>query len=76
MKKIDEFSYNIPNDLDDDVWIETDLDEFHIGPYKDEAAKTIKCVICGSIEFHVAKGEYYTAVRCTACRWEIAIHSG
>ena len=50
---------------------------FHIGQsYEKEAATTAQCAICGSKEFNVGCGDYYTAIRCPTCGWERLIHEG
>jgi hypothetical protein len=50
---------------------------FHIGQcYESHCAKTIKCKNCGSYEFKVGVGSYYTAISCVNCKWELAIHEG
>ena len=50
---------------------------FHIGQsYEKTAAEQIQCAICGSTNFHVAEGHYYTAIRCTLCMWETMIADG
>jgi ribosomal protein L37E len=38
--------------------------------------KTLVCRICGNDSFVVGQAEYYTAVKCTACGYEIGIHEG
>ena len=56
---------------------ETDEDMFHIGQsYENGAAKTLECVKCGSKEFNVGSGNYFTAIRCVKCEWEYCIHDG
>ena len=50
---------------------------FHIGQdYENEAVTTAQCAICGSKEFNVGCGDYYTAIRCPKCGWERMIHEG
>lgn len=71
-KKIDE-------KFDEDNIIEKcENDEtFHIGQsYEEEAVTTIKCAKCGSREFNVGQGNYFTAIRCPKCKWELCIHNG
>jgi hypothetical protein len=54
-----------------------DDDMFHIGQcYEDEAAKTLECAKCGGREFNVGSGDFFTAVRCIKCEWEICWHNG
>lgn len=53
------------------------IDLFHIGQsYEDKAATTIQCTACGSTEFNVGKGSFFTAIRCVKCEWETCIHNG
>lgn len=50
---------------------------FHIGQSYDRVPATqLKCKICGGLEFHVATGTHYTAMRCPTCLWELCIHDG
>lgn len=50
---------------------------FHIGQsYENAPAKQMQCSHCGGVEFHVGKGNFFTAVRCVKCRWELCIHNG
>ena len=52
-------------------------DRFHIGQsYEKDACKTYTCLKCGSNQFYVGKGDYYTALKCPICKWEICIHEG
>lgn len=52
-------------------------DTFHIGQrYTGVAAETIACKACGGRQFEVGRGEYYTAIRCPKCEWEVCIHEG
>ena len=64
---------------DDSRWavlIESD-NTFHIGQcYENQAAKTVKCAFCGSTEFNVGMGSWFTAIRCKNCEWEQCAHSG
>ena len=50
---------------------------FHIGQsYKEEVADTVFCKHCGGKEFNVGTGDYFTAIRCVTCHYEICIHDG
>lgn len=50
---------------------------FHIGQsYEETVAKTIYCKNCGGKEFNVGSGNYFTAIRCVKCEWELCIHDG
>ena len=84
-------SLNTPSYLIDNIYPKTeeDADEeellefidnkkpFHIGQsYEHCPAKQIGCAKCGSDQFHVAQGSYYTAIRCINCNWELGIHDG
>ncbi len=55
---------------------EVDDDTFHIGQYDEEPAKKLRCKKCGSEEFIVGSGEYFTAIKCPVCGWEKCIHEG
>jgi hypothetical protein len=68
-----------PAERDDtDELVKTvDDDMFHIGQcYENEAAKTLECAKCGGREFNVGSGNYFTAIRCIKCEWEICWHDG
>jgi hypothetical protein len=50
---------------------------FHIGQSYDEwKAVPQECAKCGGLTFHLGRGDYYTAVRCTECGLEHCVHSG
>jgi len=50
---------------------------FEIGQcYEDEPAKMIMCKTCGNTNFQVAVGSYFTAVRCSICKYQICVHNG
>ena len=52
-------------------------DTFHLGQcYENTAAKTVECAKCGSREFNVGSGSYFTAIRCPKCGWEVCFHDG
>lgn len=36
----------------------------------------LSCVTCGGTQFLVAKGSYYTAIKCPKCGWEACAHEG
>lgn len=56
---------------------ESDEDVFHIGELcSNQAAELVKCKICGGSNFNVGRGNYYTAIRCLECQWEVCIHDG
>lgn len=64
-------------EIDEDKLIrEIEEDEtFHIGQvYEDVAATTLECAKCGSRQFNVGMGSYFTAIRCPNCGWELCIH--
>ena len=51
--------------------------DFRIGQcYDDSPAKTYKCKLCGSTEFIVGRGDYFTGIKCGTCKYEICIHEG
>lgn len=63
--------------VSEDVITKNSGEKFHIGQHYDkEPASVQQCSICGSTDFNVAIGGYYTAIRCVKCRWEWCIHSG
>lgn len=55
----------------------TTAEPFHIGQgYEHEVASVQECARCSGTSFEVAFGDYFTAVRCVACRWEHGVHEG
>ena len=62
----------------DEVIEELEGDEtFIIGQvYEDVAATTLCCKKCKNTAFRVGRGSYYTAIKCTACDWQLCIHDG
>jgi uncharacterized OB-fold protein len=52
---------------------ETDK-EWDAKDFKDRHIFEIQCLKCGSTHFKVARGEYYTAIKCVICDIEICIH--
>ena len=51
--------------------------KFHVGQsYTKETAKTLMCSICDGTEFNVGQGDYFTAIKCVNCQWEMCIHDG
>lgn len=65
------------SDIDDYIEVEKTPTLFHIGQdyEKEPASKTI-CKLCRGSEFNVGQGSWYTAIRCTTCKWEVCIHNG
>ena len=60
-----------------DVLKFTDEDEFEIGQgYERMPAKKLRCKKCNSDKFKVGQGDYFTAIKCVNCGWEICIHEG
>ncbi len=56
---------------------ESEDDEFSIGQcYDSDPAKRLECTKCGSKQFVVGQGSYYTAIKCPNCKWEYCIHAG
>ncbi len=54
-----------------------DEPKFHIGQvYTDGPAKALRCLVCGGNKFYVGRDEWYTAVKCVTCEWELCIHDG
>ena len=61
----------------EDILRESENDEFEIGQcYEETPAKRLECVKCGSKQFIVGCGNYYTAIKCPNCLWEYNIHEG
>ena len=54
----------------------TNKKKFHIGGNHDSPARTMECVYCGGIDFHVGYRSFYTAIKCVKCGWEKMIHEG
>jgi ribosomal protein L37E len=50
--------------------------KFHVGSMGQDPAKSIVCRKCGSTQFNVGQGSYFTAIKCVKCEWEICIHDG
>ena len=51
--------------------------DFHLVSSIDESrCKTLVCRICGDDKFIVGQKEYYTALRCTNCNYDLGIHEG
>lgn len=50
---------------------------FHVGQsYQKEVAKTLYCKHCGGNDFKVGVGDYFTAIKCVKCLWEVCVHDG
>jgi hypothetical protein len=74
MKKLNKY-YKQPDF--EDIIDQLDDDEFEIGQcYAEEPVKKFKCKKCGSTEFMVGSEEYFTAIKCPKCLWEICVHDG
>ena len=73
-----------PNKLVDDEFVSTEdylleveQGDFEIGQsYEDTPAKTLVCKFCGSDKFKVGVGDYFTALKCETCEYQICIHEG
>ncbi len=51
--------------------------EFNIGQsYEETPARTLICKYCGGEEFKVGQGDYFTAIKCIKCEYEVCIHDG
>lgn len=54
-----------------------DTIKFHVGQsYTKNTAKTLACSICGGTEFNVGQDDFFTAIKCVKCQWEMCIHDG
>lgn len=70
--------------VNDDILVDDKLEPipvndqpFHIGQSYDRVPATqLRCRDCGGVNFHVATGSHYTALRCPVCLWELCIHDG
>lgn len=52
-------------------------ERFHIGQcYAEVPAEKLRCVKCKGDRFEIASEEYFTAVRCPTCLYEVCIHDG
>lgn len=61
----------------EDLLDEVQRDDFHIGQcYTYNTCKTYICKECGSDHFIVGTDDHYTAIKCSKCKYEIAIHQG
>lgn len=40
------------------------------------STKAIDCEKCGSYEFYVGQGNYFTCVKCIKCGFEESVHEG
>jgi len=80
LEKIKDESYKKPegyNSYTNPIIKPSTEDEFHIGQcYEEEPASRLECKVCGSKQFIVGQGSYYTALKCPTCLWEICIHDG
>lgn len=54
-----------------------EIGDFEIGQcYGKIPAKTLICRKCKSKKFIVGQGDYFTAIKCEKCGYEICIHEG
>lgn len=44
--------------------------------FDSKVEETLTCAKCGATEFSVGKGNYWTSIRCSRCKWERCIHEG
>jgi ribosomal protein S27E len=56
--------------------LETSGNKFMVGQSYETPAEEIRCLRCGGVEFNVAVGRLFTAIRCPKCKYEICIHEG
>lgn len=77
------FSYDpnrIFSKMDESIFRDDVLSEFSASDFKvginENPAKQQSYKLCGGIDFHVAKDDYYTAIRCVKCRVEVCVHEG
>lgn len=61
----------------EDLTIEKEDGLFHVGQsYEDQPAKTLYCKNCNGSTFNVGKANYFTAIRCVNCGYEVCVHEG
>jgi hypothetical protein len=80
--KLNSLQKDIADFTDQDVIMEYVIekkhrDEFHL--VSDEIEKrcaTIVCRLCGNDQFVIGQKEYFTAIKCTRCKYELGIHEG
>lgn len=66
-----------PCDTYQDILEESDEDLFEIGQvYDNDPAKKLVCKLCGNDKFYIGKGDYFTALKCPTCLYEICVHDG
>ena len=54
-----------------------EVGDFDIGQcYEEIPAKTLICKKCKSKKFIVGQGDYFTAIKCDKCNYEICVHAG
>ena len=72
---IDEFEDD--NVVSEYVLNNKDNNDFTIslGP-QSKGIATLDCKICGADSFIVGQAEYFTAIKCKVCQYEIGIHDG
>lgn len=67
---------------DDDVIMEYVIekkqqDDFHIVQSQEQSCcSTLVCRLCHSKRFTVGQKEYFTAIRCENCGYQVGIHEG
>lgn len=58
-------------------FIEKQRNDFSIGQgYTRKKCKTILCKECNSDKFIVGVDDWFTAIKCPTCGWEVCIHDG
>lgn len=68
--------------MSEDTWwsaiveIQEDTDPFVRPASINIGAMRLKCSLCGGTDFHLARADYETVVRCISCRNETSIHQG
>lgn len=69
---------NYPEGVDSDNVIELiENNDFSIGQCYDETpALTLRCKKCGTTKFIVGASDYFTAIKCENCQYQVCVHSG
>jgi hypothetical protein len=63
--------------FDEDYLEEKEDGLFRVGQsYEKKPCKTFYCKKCGSNKFYVGTGNYFTAIKCVNCNYEICVHDG
>lgn len=76
-QQVDKF--NVPDGCENEDLIayDEDSDCFHIGQsYSLNPCDKLVCSKCGCDKFFGGDSDYFTALKCPTCGWEICLHDG